>query len=467
LRSCFSAGDFEQRRGANGILARFLSQTITDSEEHVVPLVVIVGCQWGDEGKGKVIDFLSHDADFVARYQGGNNAGHTVIVDGRKVVLHLIPSGILHPGTHCLIGNGVVVDPEALVAEMAELQAGGIDVTGRLLVSETAHLIMPYHRKLDQMMEARRGANKIGTTGRGIGCAYGDKVARHGIRMLDLRDKDTFARKVKTFSPYYQHLFLSYGEDPWSVDDVVDEVWRYRDTIVPLVVDGVTAINEVLKAGKRVLAEGAQGVLLDVDFGTYPFVTSSNPSPGGVCTGLGVSPREVSKIVGVVKAYSTRVGAGPFPTELNNALGVKMREWGGEFGATTGRARRCGWFDCVALRRSLQIGGITNLALMKLDVLDHLDEIKVCTHYLIDGKRVDLLPFGVEAIEHAEPVYESFPGWKQSLGKARNFDELPPEARKYILALENFVSARMDFVSVGPDRKETIFRNGGLFQPEG
>lgn len=429
-----------------------------------MPLVVIVGCQWGDEGKGKVIDFLSHDVDLVGRYQGGNNAGHTVIVEGKKIVLHLIPSGILHSGAKCLIGNGVVVDPEALVEELHMLDAAGVDARSRLMISETAHLIMPYHRKLDQMMEARRGENKIGTTGRGIGCAYGDKVARHGIRMLDLRNKDAFARRVKQFSPYYQHLFQSYGEDPWSVEEVVDEVWRYQPEIVPLIVDGVTVINDTLKAGKRVLAEGAQGVLLDVDFGTYPFVTSSNPSPGGVCTGLGVSPRAVSKIVGVVKAYSTRVGAGPFPTELNNALGAKMREWGGEFGATTGRARRCGWFDCVALRRSLQIGGITNLALMKLDVLDNLDEIKVCTHYMIDGKRVELLPFGVEAIENAEPMYETFPGWKTKLGLARDFDGLPAAAKEYILALEQFVGARMDFISVGPDRKETIFRNGELFQ---
>ncbi|MCX7625141.1 MAG: adenylosuccinate synthase, partial [Candidatus Sumerlaeaceae bacterium] len=345
-----------------------------------MPLVVIVGCQWGDEGKGKVIDFLAHDADWVARYQGGNNAGHTVIVRGEKRILHLIPSGILHPNVKCLIGNGVVVDPQALVEEIQMLEASGVAVRDRLFVSENTHIIMPYHRKLDHMMEARRGANKIGTTGRGIGCAYGDKVARHGIRMHDLRDKDAFARKVATFSPFYQHLFQSYGEEPWSVDDVVEEVWRYRDDILPLIVDGVSLLNEELDKGKKILAEGAQGILLDVDFGTYPFVTSSNPSPGGVCTGLGVPPRKVSKVVGVVKAYCTRVGAGPFPTEMADQLGERLRQWGGEFGATTGRPRRCGWFDCAALRRSLQIGGITNLALMKLDVLSELDEIRVCTH---------------------------------------------------------------------------------------
>lgn len=429
-----------------------------------MPLVVIVGCQWGDEGKGKVIDFLSHDADLVARYQGGNNAGHTVIVEGRKIILHLIPSGILHENLRCLIGNGVVIDPHALVEEIRMLETAGVDVRSRLLLSETAHLIMPYHRKLDQMMEARRGANKIGTTGRGIGCAYADKVARHGIRLLTLADKDRFVRKVKEFSPYYQHLFQSYGEDPWSVDEVVDEVWAVRDELYPLIVDGVTVINEELKRGAKVLAEGAQGILLDVDFGTYPFVTSSSPAPGGVCTGLGVSPREVSKVVGVVKAYSTRVGAGPFVTELEDPLGAQIREWGGEYGSTTGRSRRCGWFDCVPLRRSLQIGGITNLALMKLDVLDNLDEIKVCTHYMINGKRVDLLPFGLEKSEDAEPVYETFPGWKTNLSKFTNFDELPQRAREYVQALEEFVGARMDFISVGPDRKETIFRNGELFK---
>ncbi len=429
-----------------------------------MPLVVIVGCQWGDEGKGKVIDFLAHDADWVARYQGGNNAGHTVIVHGKKSILHLIPSGIVHPNVKCLIGNGVVVDPQALVEEIHLLEESGIAVRERLFVSENTHLIMPYHRKLDHMMEARRGANKIGTTGRGIGCAYGDKVARHGIRMHDLRDKDKFAQKVATFSPFYQHLFQSYGEQPWSVDEVVEEVWRYRDEILPLIVDGVTLINEELDKGKKVLAEGAQGILLDVDFGTYPFVTSSNPSPGGVCTGLGVAPRKISKVVGVVKAYSTRVGAGPFVTEIHDELGTKLREWGGEFGATTGRPRRCGWFDCVALRRSLQIGGITNLALMKLDVLSELDEIRVCTHYRINGKTVDILPFGLETTEGVEPVYETFKGWKQPLDPVRSFDDLPQEAQDYVFALEKLIGARMDFVSVGPDREETIFRSEELFR---
>ncbi len=429
-----------------------------------MPLVVIVGCQWGDEGKGKVIDFLAHDADIVARYQGGNNAGHTVIVEDRKVILHLIPSGILHEGIKCVIGNGVVIDPEALVEEINMIEAAGVNIDGRLLVSENAHMIMPYHRKLDQMMEARRGANKIGTTGRGIGCAYSDKVARHGIRMLALRNKDLFAQRVTEFSPFYQHLFESYGEEPWGVDDVVEEVWQTRDRILPLLADTVTVVNDALRQGQKVLAEGAQGILLDVDFGTYPFVTSSSPSPGGVCTGLGVSPMEVSKVVGVLKAYSTRVGAGPFVTELDDELGENLRKWGGEYGSTTGRSRRCGWFDCVPVRRSLQLGGITNIALMKLDVLDNLDEIKVCTHYIIDGKKVDLLPFGLEDINTVEPIYETLPGWKSSLCEARSFEEFPEAAKAYVHRLETLLGVKMDFISVGPDRKETIFRDGELFK---
>jgi adenylosuccinate synthase len=424
-----------------------------------MPLTVVLGCQWGDEGKGKIIDVLGSGVDLVARYQGGNNAGHTVIVDGRKVVLHLIPSGILHEGVLCLVGNGVVIDPREMVEEIEMLEAAGVDdVRDRLRLSENAHLIMPYHRKLDRMMEVRRGDNKIGTTGRGIGTAYGDKVARQGIRLVDLKDKDRFRRLVSTVSPFYQHVFASYGEDMWTVDDVVDEVWRDRDALWPLVTDGVTLINNQLKAGKRVLAEGAQGILLDVDFGTYPFVTSSNPSPGGVCTGLGVSPRAVDEVAGVVKAYSTRVGSGPFPTEMETELGEKVRAWGGEFGATTGRARRCGWFDCPALRRSLQIGGITSLALMKLDVLSHLDEILVCTHYEIDGEKHDLMPFGLDLATEVKPVYQKFAGWRTDLSGVRVFEDLPKEAREYIAALEELTGSNMDMVSVGPDRRETITR---------
>jgi adenylosuccinate synthase len=282
--------------------------------------------------------------------------------------------------------------------------------------------------------------------------------------MLALKNKDLFAQKVRDFSPFYQHLFESYGEEPWTVDDVVEEVWQVRDEIYPLLTDGVTLVNNTLRAGKKVLAEGAQGILLDVDFGTYPFVTSSSPSPGGVCTGLGVCPQLVTKSVGVVKAYSTRVGAGPFITELDNAEGDQLREWGGEYGSTTGRSRRCGWFDCVPLRRSLQLGGISNIALMKLDVLDKLEEIKVCTHYMINGKKVDMLPFGLEPEDDVKPVYETLPGWKTPVTEATSFDQLPVEARGYIKALEDFVDVSMDFISVGPDRRQTIFRNGGLFK---
>ncbi len=357
-----------------------------------------------------------------------------------------------------------MIDPAALVEEIKMIKAAGVNIDGRLLVSENAHMIMPYHRKLDHMMEARRGANKIGTTGRGIGCAYSDKMARHGIRMLALRNRELFAQRVTEFSPFYQHLFESYGEEPWGVDDVVQEVWETRDEILPLIADTVTVVNDALQQGKKVLAEGAQGILLDVDFGTYPFVTSSSPSPGGVCTGLGVSPMQVNKVVGVLKAYSTRVGAGPFVTELDDDLGENLRKWGGEYGSTTGRSRRCGWFDCVPVRRSLQLGGITNIALMKLDVLDHLDEIKVCTHYIIDGEKVDMLPFGLEDVTTVEPIYETIPGWKSSLCEARSFDDFPEAAKNYVLRLETLLGVKMDFISVGPDRKETIFRNGDLFK---
>ena len=429
-----------------------------------MPIVVIVGTQWGDEGKGKIIDFLASEVDVVARYQGGNNAGHTVIVDGRKIVLHLIPSGILHGGLKCLIGNGVVVDPAGLIDEIKMVEASGYEVRSRLFVSETAHMILPYHRRYDQLMEARRtGELKIGTTGRGIGCAYADKVARHGIRFVDFQDKDRFVRKLQNAAFYYNPLFAAWGDVPVNTDEIMDEIWPVREEVWPLVCDGVSYLHDQIVNGARVLAEGAQGILLDVDFGTYPFVTSSSPSAGGVCSGLGVAPRQVREIVGVVKAYSTRVGAGPFPTEQSNEVGELLRRAGGEFGATTGRPRRTGWFDCPALRRSLQLGAITRLALMKLDVLDTLSEIKVCTHYIYKGKKVDIMPFGLEHNDDVECVYETYPGWNQSITHCRTFSELPENARAYVRKLEELCKARMDLISVGPDRKETIWQNNDRF----
>ena len=429
-----------------------------------MPIVVIVGTQWGDEGKGKIIDFLASEVDVVARYQGGNNAGHTVIVDGRKIVLHLIPSGILHAGLKCLIGNGVVVDPAGLLDEIKMVESNGYEVRSRLFVSENAHMILPYHRRYDQLMELRRsGELKIGTTGRGIGCAYSDKVARHGIRFIDFESKDRFVRKLANAAFYYNPLFAAWGDTPINTDEIVDEVWPIRDEIWPQVCDGVSYLHDKIQNGARVLAEGAQGILLDIDFGTYPFVTSSSPSAGGVCSGLGVAPRQVREIVGVVKAYSTRVGAGPFPTEQINELGDLLRTKGGEFGATTGRPRRTGWFDCPALRRSLQLGAITRLALMKLDVLDELDEIKVCTHYIYKGKKVDIMPFGIENNEDVECIYETYPGWKEDITGCRTFESLPANAKAYVRKLEELCNARRDLISVGPDRKETIWQNNDRF----
>lgn len=429
-----------------------------------MPIVVIVGTQWGDEGKGKIIDFLSSEVEVVARYQGGNNAGHTVIVDGKKVVLHLIPSGILHEGLKCLIGNGVVVDPVGLINEIQMVEKSGFEVRSRLRVSEIAHMILPYHRRYDQLMESvRKGEQKIGTTGRGIGSAYADKVARHGVRFLDLQSKDRFRKKIENAAFYYDPLFKNWGEAPVDIDAIIDEIWPLREQIWPFVVDGVSFLHDLMNRGARVLAEGAQGILLDVDFGTYPYVTSSSPSAGGVCSGLGVAPCQVRDIVGVVKAYTTRVGAGPFPTEQKNEFGEKLRQLGGEFGATTGRPRRCGWFDCPALRRSLQLGAITRLALMKLDVLDGLDEIKVCTHYIHNGKKIDIFPFGIEHNDDVECVYETLPGWKTDISKCRTFSELPENAKNYVRALENLCDAKMDLISVGPDRKETIWQHQGSF----
>ncbi|MBI3735352.1 adenylosuccinate synthase, partial [Candidatus Sumerlaeota bacterium] len=335
-----------------------------------MPLLIVIGCQWGDEGKGKIVDVISQEADLVARYQGGNNAGHTVVVGTEKTILHLIPSGVLHPNVQCLIGNGVVVDPLVLEEEIQTLEAAKVDVRSRLHLAECAHVIVPYHKLLDQAQEKMRGAGKIGTTGRGIGGAYADKVARQGVRLGDYRDKDIFAEKIRALDRYYQPLFKHiFKEKIPNPDTVVDQLWAIEPTIRPLLCDSVAMINEYLARKKRVLAEGAQGVMLDIDFGSYPYVTSSSPSTGGVCTGLGIAPQHIKQVLGVVKAYTTRVGEGPFPTEILGDIGEFLRAEGNEFGATTGRPRRCGWFDACVLRRSVQVAGVTSIALTKLDVL--------------------------------------------------------------------------------------------------
>jgi adenylosuccinate synthase len=425
-----------------------------------VPLLLLIGCQWGDEGKGKVVDVLSGDVDMVARYQGGNNAGHTVVIEGKQYILHLIPSGILHEGVECLIGNGVVVDPLVLKGEIETLEKQGIKVRERLHISQNAHLIMPYHCLLDKAVEKMRGKDKLGTTGRGIGYSYGDKSLRQGIRMLDLLDKDRFVRKVRAALDYYSPILRSIQDEPLPLyDDIVDQIFPLSPYFRDLIVDGVSLVNTYLDEGKKVLAEGAQGVMLDIDFGTYPFVTSSNPTPGGVCTGLGVSPFKISNMLGVVKAYTTRVGSGPMPTELLDETGNLLRERGGEYGATTGRPRRCGWFDALVLRRTVQITGIKDIVITKLDVLDSLDTLKICTAYKYKGKEIDLFPFGLEDTCNLEPIYETLPGWGAGTNGIKKYEDLPSQARVYLETIEKLIKARIVIVSIGPGRESTILRN--------
>ncbi len=416
---------------------------------------VIVGAQWGDEGKGKIVDMLSEHVDIVARYQGGANAGHTVCIGDKEYILHLIPSGIFHPHITCVIGNGVVIDPTALLLEIAKLEAAGVSIKGRLLISHNAHLIMPYHKLLDTIRE--KNTTKIGTTGRGIGPAYIDKFMRSGIKIVDLLDRDGLAEKLKAnIDEKNQILTKVHGETKIDVDALINEYQAFDKTIDEYITDTAWYLNHELKQGKRIIAEGAQGALLDVDHGTYPFVTSSNPTSGGACTGLGIPPTAINSIVGIVKAYCTRVGNGPFPTELNDATGERLRSVGHEFGATTGRPRRCGWFDAVAMRYSAMINGIEKIAITKLDVLDEFDEIKVCTGYEIAGKRLKSFPTDVKSLMHITPLYESFEGWKTSLANVRSYGDLPANARRYVEALAHLSGTPLWIVSVGPRRDQTI-----------
>lgn len=418
---------------------------------------IIVGAQWGDEGKGKIVDMLSEEADIVARYQGGANAGHTIVFDAKKYVLHLIPSGILHPDTTCVIGNGVVIDPAALMEEIEMLERMGISVEGRLHISHKAHLIMPYHKQLDAAREKQAGS--IGTTGRGIGPAYYDKALRTGIRIVDLLDRDILREKIRhNLEEKNQLLTALYGAEPIDVDAMIDEYVEFDTRIDPYITDTTILLNTALKSGKRILAEGAQGALLDLDHGTYPFVTSSNPTSGGACTGLGIPPTAITSVMGVVKAYSTRVGNGPFPTELNDEIGELLRTEGHEFGATTGRKRRCGWLDVPALRYSIMINGISEIALTKLDVLGVLDEIRVCTGYLVDGKPVKSFPADVATLSRVECVYQSYPGWKCSLDGIHSFSDLPPAAQHYVEELERLLETQIRWVSTSPAREDTFLR---------
>jgi adenylosuccinate synthase len=418
--------------------------------------IAVLGAQWGDEGKGKIVDMLTPHFATVARYQGGHNAGHTVFVQGRKFVLHLIPSGILHPGVTCIIGNGVVVDPQALFKEIDELGRMGVAVDGRLLISEKAHVILPYHRELDVLSEARRGERKIGTTSRGIGPAYEDKIGRRGIRICDLLgDRAALQEEVRENVNARNQIIKDSTLD-WK--PLFDQLLAYGERIRPWAADISLFLARTIKEGKAVMFEGAQATLLDIDHGTYPFVTSSNASVGGVCTGLGVPPRAIGGVLGVAKAYTTRVGEGPLPTELSGALAERLREGGQEYGASTGRPRRCGWFDAVVVRYSARINGLDALALTKLDVLDGLPEVLLCTGYKTPGGTLSEFPADLRSLAAAEPVYETLPGWSAPTKGATKIDQLPPEARRYIERLETVSGVPCAIISTGSDRAETIVR---------
>jgi adenylosuccinate synthase len=419
--------------------------------------VIVVGSQWGDEGKGKIVDFLSEKADVVARYQGGHNAGHTVVINKEKFILHLIPSGILYKNKMCLIGNGVVVDPAALIEEINGLKERGVEIGKNLFLSKNAHLIMPYHLALDKESERCKGTKSLGTTGRGIGPAYVDKMARVGIRVADMLHPAVFKDKLQSNLHYINFLLENlYKIPPFDLDAIYNEYMGYAQRLSEYVADTDIIINKMISEDKNVLFEGAQGTLLDIDHGTYPYVTSSNSIAGGACTGLGVGPTKISKVLGVVKAYTTRVGSGPFPTEIKDALGDKLRQRGGEYGATTGRPRRCGWLDMVILRHSAQINGLTGVAVTKLDILDDIEMIKICTSYKYRGKIYHEFPKEISIFEECEPVYEEVRGWSKSTVGIRDFSRLPREAKAYIKRIEKMLGVEVHLISTGQRRDELI-----------
>jgi adenylosuccinate synthase len=421
--------------------------------------IAVLGAQWGDEGKGKIVDLLTPNFSIVARYQGGHNAGHTVYAGGRKFVLRLLPSGILHEGITCVIGNGLVVDPEALFAEIDELERAGITVGDRLVISDKAHLILPYHRELDLLSEARRGERKIGTTSRGIGPAYEDKIARRGVRVGDLANADSLADAVEHNVAARNRLIADSTMDWRQVIDGLKAAWQRMG---PWVTDVSLFLARARDAGRAIMFEGAQGTLLDIDHGTYPYVTSSNATIGGVCTGLGVGPRAIDGVLGVAKAYTTRVGEGPLPTELTGEIGNRLRESGQEFGAVTGRPRRCGWYDAVAVRFAVRINGLDALALTKLDVLDGLPELQVCTSYRCRGASLTEMPGDTAQLAACEPVYETLAGWSRPTAGARRYEDLPPEARDYVARLEEITGVPAAVISTGSAREATIIREGSV-----
>ena len=424
--------------------------------------IVVVGAQWGDEGKGKVVDILAPFFDIVARYQGGHNAGHTVRIGDRKFVLHLIPSGILHADCDCVIGNGVVVNPAAFNSEVEELRVMGVECEGRLFVSTRAHMILPYHAALDRAREKQLGANSVGTTMRGIGPAYEDKAARTGVRAGDLLYPDLLREKARTCIERANRELVAAGAEPLDGEQVLDEYMNEANRLTPYLRDTASMINRAVGSGKSVLLEGAQGTMLDVDHGTYPFVTSSNATAGGAATGSGLAPKYITGALGIAKAYTTRVGGGPFPTELLDETGAYLQKRGNEVGASTGRPRRTGWFDAVVVRYSVMLSGLDALALTKLDVLDEFDEIKVCTSYKSRDGIIEDIPYGANALAECEPVYETVPGWKTKTSGITRFDELPEAAKSYVRLVEQLCNAPVALISTGPERTETIIREESI-----
>lgn len=416
--------------------------------------LVVLGIQWGDEGKGKLVDFLTKKAHMVVRFQGGNNAGHTIVIEGKKYILHIVPSGILHTGKKCVIGNGVVIDPAVFIFELDNLRKNGFEINDNIFISKAAHLIMPYHIAIEKQFEKDK---KIGTTGRGIGPAYTDKIARHGVRVIDLFDSETLMQKIN-LNLYTINFLLEnlYKTEPLNAEDIYNQYLQYGERLSKYVVDTDIIINNEIDAGSNILFEGAQGTLLDIDHGTYPFVTSSSTIAGGVCTGAGVSPLKINRIIGVMKAYTTRVGEGPFPSEIKDALGECLRQRGGEYGATTGRPRRCGWLDMVALKHAVRLNGLTGIAITKLDILDDFDKIKICTAYKFKGTTLDEFPKEMHILENCEPVYVEFDGWKKKTSRIRNFENLPENAKRYISEIERILKTEAQMISVGQGREDTI-----------
>ncbi len=420
--------------------------------------VIVIGAQWGDEGKGKVVDFFTQYADIVVRFQGGNNAGHTLVVDGEKLVLHLVPSGILHEGTACVIGNGVVIDPRVLVKEIRNLKArGALNQSERLKISKNAHLIMPYHVAIDLGREIMKGKGKIGTTGRGIGPCYEDKVGRRGIKIGELENPEIFRQKLSETLPEKNFYLTKYLQgQPVKQEDIIEEYFSLFDEIKPYLCDTSLYLNKKIKSGASVLFEGAQGTSLDIDHGTYPFVTSSNTVAGNACAGTGIGPTAIDEVVGVSKAYATRVGNGPFPTEQDNEIGKHMQEKGNEFGATTGRPRRCGWFDAMVARHAVRVNGLTGMVITKIDVLNGLDQVKIAVGYKLDGQELTEVPENLDDLERCEPIYESLPGWKEIPEVAKGFDGLPDTLRSYLRRVVELIEVPVIIASVGPERKQTI-----------